>query len=123
MVPLLQPHINAIVDERFEDALKEAKAIDEIITDQLSRNGKLDASLQAKPFLGIPYSGKDSIAIKGLRFTSGIPARKDIKADCDSTVAKLWASAGAIPLCMSNVPELLLWYVCLKFAVLLKLNY
>jgi len=107
----LQPHINAIVDERFEDALQEARTLDKQIQEQLLHNGSLDETLQSKPFLGIPYSGKDCIAIKGLRFTSGIPDRKDIKADCDSTVAKLWRSAGAIPLCITNVPELLLWLV------------
>ena len=69
----------------------------------------LDDSLNSMPLLGIPYSGKDCISIKGLRYTSGIPARKDIKGECDSTIAKLWHSAGAIPLCMTNVPELLLW--------------
>lgn len=106
----VQPHINAIIDNRFEEALNEARQLDQQIEEQLSRNGKLDQSLQSKPFLGIPYSGKDSIAIKGLRFTSGIPDRKDTKAEVDSTFAELWRSAGAIPLCMSNVPELLLWW-------------
>lgn len=57
----------------------------------------------------MPYTGKDSIAIKGLRLCSGIPARKDIRAEVDSSVAKLWAEAGAIPLAQTNVPELLLW--------------
>lgn len=105
----VQPLINAINDERFEEALAEAKALDAIIERQLAESGELDSSLLAKPFLGLPYTGKDSISIKGLRLTSGIPARKDIRAEVDSSVAKLWAEAGAIPLCQTNVPELLLW--------------
>ena len=105
----VQPLINAIIDERFEEALAEARALDATISRQLAESGELEDDLRRKPFLGVPYTGKDSIAIKGLRLCSGIPARKDIRAEVDSSVAKLWAEAGAIPLAQTNVPELLLW--------------
>ncbi|KAH9397711.1 Fatty-acid amide hydrolase 2 [Tyrophagus putrescentiae] len=93
----VQPLINAIIDERFEEALAEARALDATISRQLAESGELEDDLRRKPFLGVPYTGKDSIAIKGLRLCSGIPARKDIRAEVDSSVAKLWAEAGAIP--------------------------
>lgn len=60
--------------------------------------------------LGIPFSGKDSIAIEGLFYTAGAPARKGIKATEDASVTKFIRKAGAIPICVTNVPELLLWW-------------
>ncbi len=67
-------------------------------------------SIHSQPLLGIPFSGKDSIAIKDLFYTSGAPARKGIKASEDASVIKFVRKSGAIPVCITNVPELLLWW-------------
>lgn len=58
----VNPLLNCVVDERFEDARKEAEAADEFI-----RTTKLSAEELAsqKPFLGVPFSTKNCIAVKG----------------------------------------------------------
>lgn len=54
-----------MVDERFEDAMKEAKEADDLI-----KSGKFSEEelLKEKPFLGVPISTKDCIAVKGKFF-------------------------------------------------------
>lgn len=51
-----------MVDERFEDALKDAAKADEIIS-----SGKYteDELKELKPYLGVPISTKDCIEVKG----------------------------------------------------------
>lgn len=58
----VNPLLNCVVDERFDDALKEAKDADALI-----KSGKFTEEELAKdkPFLGVPISTKDCIAIKG----------------------------------------------------------
>ena len=58
----------------------------------------------------MPFTCKDSIAIKGLAWTAGVKIRKGIKADKDAIVISNMRKSGAIPLCLTNTPELVLWY-------------
>ncbi|CAG2166990.1 unnamed protein product [Oppiella nova] len=105
------PHINAVIDERYELAVEEAKEVDKRVTHELQGNDPLNGvSIHSQPLLGIPFAGKDSIPIKGLFQTTGCPARKGIKATEDAIVVKHLRDAGAIPVCMTNVPELLMWW-------------
>lgn len=105
---LVQSYLNAIIDERYDDAIKEAKAIDEF----LRTNADLteDDLAQKKPFLGLPFTAKDSIQVAGMKWTSGCVRRKDIVAHEDAPVVKNFRKAGAIPVALTNVPELLLWF-------------
>ncbi|CAG2172582.1 unnamed protein product [Oppiella nova] len=108
-IKTVQPHINAVIDERYELAVEEAKEVDKQVTHELQGNEPLNGvSIHSQPLLGIPFVGKDCIPIKGLFQTTGCPARKGIKATEDATVVKYLRDAGAIPLAMTNVPELLL---------------
>lgn len=59
--------------------------------------------------MGVPYSIKDTYAVKGFHFTAGIVARKDIIADYDADVVKNLKEAGAILLAITNVPEAAFW--------------
>lgn len=56
--------INAIVEERYEEAIKEAKAVDELI------NKTVDPEIfkKTKPFLGVPFTTKESNEVKGDSF-------------------------------------------------------
>lgn len=58
----MNPLLNCVVDERFDDAMKEAQEADELI-----KSGKFSENELAdkKPFLGVPISTKDCIAVKG----------------------------------------------------------
>lgn len=58
----VNPLLNCVVDERFEDALQDASKADELIA---SGEYTADELLAKKPFLGVPVSTKDCIAVKG----------------------------------------------------------
>lgn len=103
----VQPHLNAIIDERFDAAIKESKAIDEFLRTTELTEEELG---QQKPFLGLPFTAKDSIQVAGMKWTSGCLRRKDIVSCEDAPVVKTLKKAGAIPIALTNVPELLLWF-------------
>jgi len=100
-----------VIDECYAEAVLRAIQVDKRVKHELDGNQPLNGqSIHSQPLLGIPFSGKDGIAINGLNYTSGCPARKGIKATEDSSVVKYLKNAGAIPTCMTNVPEMLLWW-------------
>ena len=85
--------INAVVDERFDLALLDAKAADEEI--ESSKN--LVELAKTKPFLGIPFTTKDSFQVVGLSHTGGLlkRGRRQEKAKVDAdTVAQLRSAGG-----------------------------
>lgn len=99
----VNPYLNAITADRFEEALKEAREIDR----QLA-SGASD-ELMKKPFLGVPFTTKESQAIKGMPLTMGIWCRRNERATEDSEGVELLRNAGAISIACSNLPELLIW--------------
>ncbi|RWS13754.1 fatty-acid amide hydrolase 2-like protein [Dinothrombium tinctorium] len=103
--------VNAVVDERFEEAIKEAQEVDRKLAAIHSGNHEAgeDAILKL-PLLGVPFTGKDSIAIKSMALTVGVLARKSKKADEDAVSIANIRKAGAIPIALTNVPELCMWY-------------
>lgn len=100
----VNPILNAVTDERYEDALKEAREVDKMI-----ENGLSDEEFSKKPFLGVPFTAKESHGVKGMLFTLGIVARRDIRADEDAECVRLLRDAGAIPVAVTNVPEINKW--------------
>lgn len=60
--------------------------------------------------MGIPFTCKELIGVKGLNFSCGLVARKNVKADEDAQVIKLLREAGAIPLCVTITSELGFWF-------------
>ncbi|CAH0725761.1 unnamed protein product, partial [Brenthis ino] len=99
--------LNCLVYDRFELALKEAKMADRLILSGLKTEDEL---LKEKPFLGVPFTTKDCIAVEGLHQTAGVVLRKNSIADKDAEVIKLLRDKGAIILGLTNVPELCMWY-------------
>lgn len=55
--------LNAVVDERYEQALEEARAADKVIE---SGEWTLEQLQRARPFHGVPFTTKDSTAVKGV---------------------------------------------------------
>ncbi|XP_066257002.1 fatty-acid amide hydrolase 2-A-like isoform X2 [Euwallacea similis] len=101
----VNPIINAIVDRRFEAALKEAKQIDQDIA-----NGKIhEIDFKNKPFLGVPFTSKESTAAEGLSWTFGLIKRRGRKATFDADCVSSMKQAGAILLGVTNIPQLNLW--------------
>lgn len=58
--------LNAVVDSRYGDALQEARLVD-----QLVRSGTLSESQMAEdfPLLGVPFTAKEALLIKGALFS------------------------------------------------------
>ncbi|CAB3230212.1 unnamed protein product [Arctia plantaginis] len=100
----VNPKINAITRGRYEAALDEAKAVDELIS-----NGLSDEEAAKKPFLGVPFTTKESQAVKGQPFTFGLWCRRREIATEDSEAVSRLKEAGAIPVASTNLPELLVW--------------
>ena len=98
----VNPVLNALVKDRFDQAKEEAKKADEAVKSQPKE--------QLPPFLGVPCTIKECFALTGMPNTSGLVARKDIIAQEDATAVARLRQAGAIPLGVTNVPELCMWF-------------
>ncbi|XP_045581637.2 fatty-acid amide hydrolase 2 isoform X1 [Procambarus clarkii] len=103
----INPILNCVVDNRFDEALEDAKAADLLI-----RSGTIDVKTleETKPFLGVPFTTKDCFAVKGLRQTAGLWSRRNIIAEEDADTVRIMRDAGGIPLCVTNVSELCMWW-------------
>lgn len=102
----VNPLLNCVVDQRFEAALKEAAKVDELIA---SNKFTAEQLKETKPFLGVPISTKDCIAVKDMLHTSGLWLRRNIRSPKDSDVMRLMREAGAIPFAITNVSECCMW--------------
>ncbi|CAG0892651.1 unnamed protein product [Cyprideis torosa] len=108
---VINPFLNALVDERFEDALRDAEVVDQRIQ-TAADTGSIEDLFANYPLLGLPLSNKDSIAVKGLRQTVGLHLRKDVIAEDHARVVQRLVDAGAIPLCVTTVPEVCMHWEC-----------
>lgn len=94
--------MNCVVDECYEEALEDAAKVDELVQSGRYTEKELEEKF---PFLGVPISTKDHVAVKRLLWTCGIWNRKDIRSYEDSDAIALMRKAGAIPFALTNVPE------------------
>lgn len=99
------PVLNAIIDGPFMEALDEATKIDE----QISKGSVSEHDFKEKPFLGVPFTTKDSTAVGGKLHTLGIVARKNTKAKDDAECVRLMKEAGAIVIALTSIPEINRW--------------
>ncbi|CAG4951955.1 unnamed protein product [Colias eurytheme] len=99
--------MNCFIENRFELAYREAREADALIQ---SGTKSADELLKEKPFLGVPFTCKDSIGVKGLHQTAGVVSRRDYIAEEDAEVIKLLRNKGAIIIGTSNVPEVCMWW-------------
>ena len=110
-IKAVNPLINALTDQRFDSAIEEAKQLDAKIDQHLSGlSPNKDETFEAQTLLGIPISVKECHAVKDMSFTSGLYSRKEVKAKEDAHVVRNLREAGAIPVCVTNVPEFLLYW-------------
>uniref|UniRef100_A0A4D5S8Y5 Putative amidase n=1 Tax=Ixodes scapularis TaxID=6945 RepID=A0A4D5S8Y5_IXOSC len=102
----VQGALNAVVEDRFEAALRDAEKADRLV-----RSGTLSPEQleREKPLLGVPFTAKNSIGISGLVQDAGSAYYAGQRADQDAAVVALLRQAGAIPLALTNVPELCAW--------------
>ena len=96
----VNPLLNAIVAERFDQARCEAEAIDDEIA----------AGREVGPLGGVPCTIKESFALQGMPNAAGVVARRHLRSERDAVTVKRWRQAGAIPIGVTNTPELCMWY-------------
>lgn len=87
-----------INDVFFEEAIAEAEAADELIS-----NCKDVSTLP--PLIGLPMTIKDVVLYKGKNCTLGYKFLAGKKATYDSHVVAILKKAGAIPICYTNIPQ------------------
>lgn len=101
------PLLNAVVEERFVEAINDAKKADIIVAETSPIY-----VITNYPLLGVPFTVKESIAVKGMSHVGGSIPRTGIKAVQDATVVAKLKAAGAIPLLVSSTPEYCLSWEC-----------
>jgi amidase len=92
----VNPAINAVVELRGEEALREAAEADQRVADA-----------EQRPLHGVPITVKESFNVAGLHTTWGNPALKDYVADRDATLVSRLRAAGAIVVGKTNVHAML----------------
>ena len=106
-IEAVNPTINAVVAKRYEAARAEADAADARIA---AAANDAAATAALPPYLGVPCTIKECFALDGMPQSSGLVARKDVIAHDDATTVARMRAAGAIPLGVTNVSELCMWY-------------
>ncbi|KAF9799056.1 hypothetical protein SFRURICE_008566 [Spodoptera frugiperda] len=103
----VNPYLNAVVEERYRAAIEDAKAIDRWIV-EAKKSGSFEDLVKEKPLLGVPFTVKESCSLAGLSNSVGCLENAGRRATADGGVVSLVKKAGAIPLLVSNTPELCL---------------
>uniref|UniRef100_A0A1I8FYI0 Amidase domain-containing protein n=1 Tax=Macrostomum lignano TaxID=282301 RepID=A0A1I8FYI0_9PLAT len=104
---LVHPIINAVVWERYEAALQDARRVDAMLD---SDPDNPEWSREAKPFLGVPATVKEAFGLVGGTQSVGLWLRTSIRSERDAVCVERMKSAGCIPLCLTNVSELCMWW-------------
>jgi amidase len=90
------PRLTAIVEPDFERARAAAEDAD-------ARRARGEDA----PLLGLPMTLKESINVKGLRTTAGMPMWADFRSEHDAPVTTRVREAGAAVMAKTNVPPML----------------
>jgi amidase len=90
------PTLNAIVEADFERARGVAEAAD-------TRRARGEEA----PLLGLPMTLKESINVRGLRTTAGMPEWAEFRAEHEAPVTTRVKAAGAAVMAKTNVPQML----------------
>lgn len=111
----VQPVVNAMAQERFREALDEARSIDQLLADfragkPESEFGPEQLEMLRSPLLGVPISIKESIMVRGMRNSCGLWSRREVNATCDAVAVSNARRFGLIPICTTNIPECTLYW-------------
>ncbi|KAI4884988.1 hypothetical protein NFI96_020256 [Prochilodus magdalenae] len=102
----VNPLLNAVVKDRFSAALSEAAHVDRLIDEE---TGGEEALADRFPLLGVPLSVKECFLLQGMPCTTGVVSRAGVLASADAPAVALLKRAGAIPIGVTNTPELCMW--------------
>ena len=98
-IEAVNPTLNAMVQDRFDAARREAAAADR----RAARGGALP------PLLGVPCTIKEAFALEGMPNSAGLVSRRGVRATTAAVAVRRLRDAGAIPLGVTNVSELCMW--------------
>ncbi|WLD94777.1 amidase [Alkalihalobacillus sp. AL-G] len=93
---VFNPSVNCLVEDRFSDAIEDAK-----MADRLLKDGKAEGQL-----FGVPISIKECFDVEGMKTTGGLLHRKNKTASKDAEVVSRLKAEGAIILGKTNTPSL-----------------
>jgi fatty acid amide hydrolase 2 len=99
-IEAVNPVLHAVVAERYAEARVEAQRAER----------EYAAGDESRPLLGVPFTVKEMIAVRGMPQTFGSLSRRHRVADVDATAVARLRAAGAIPLGVTNVPEWGMWF-------------
>ncbi|HEY2743745.1 MAG TPA: amidase [Polyangia bacterium] len=102
-IEAVNPTINAVVATRYDAARAEADAAD-------ARIAAAGQGAALPPYLGVPCTIKEQFALAGMPNSSGLVARRHVVSTTDATTVARLRAAGAIPLGVTNLSELCMWY-------------
>lgn len=92
-IAAVNPHINAVANERFAQARAEALAAEQL------------APAARGPLHGLPVTIKDAIDVAGMPATCGLVSRADRVAERDAAVVAQLRAAGAIVIATTVTPD------------------
>lgn len=97
----VNPKINAVTCELFDQALLKAKEAD--------AKTEITDPNELPPLHGVPCTLKGAFAVEGHPWIAGCYHRSSAIADRTAPAVQRLLDAGAIPLCITNVPEAMIW--------------
>ena len=97
----VNPTLNAVVRNRFDDARAEALRAD-------AERARIPPN-QLPPLHGVPCTIKECFALTGMPNAAGLVSRRHVIASTDATAVARLRAAGAIPLGVTNTSELCMW--------------
>jgi fatty acid amide hydrolase 2 len=97
---LVNPKINAIVKDNFDNAIVLAKKADE----------KIKNDEPVGIFHGVPCTIKECFEMQGMPNSSGLVSRKNIISSMNAPTVQRIIDSGAIPIGVTNTSELCMWY-------------
>lgn len=109
LIRAVNPYINAIVFECFEEAIRSATQADKV-WEEWRRRGRWAGEPEPSMVLGVPCTVKECMLCIGCPNTSGNPTREGLVAKRDSQVVHNFRRAGAVILGVTNTSELCMWY-------------
>ncbi|XP_042911326.1 fatty-acid amide hydrolase 2-A-like isoform X4 [Parasteatoda tepidariorum] len=98
----VEPYINAVVQDNFDNAIIEARRVDDLIE---SGEFSIEQLSEEKPLLGVPFTVKCILRVKGFPETAGSLIFKDRIAETDAPIVSIIKDAGGIFLALTNAPE------------------
>jgi fatty acid amide hydrolase 2 len=96
---VVNPTLNAIVMDRFDEAMDEARQAD----------AALEAGRDVGPLHGVPCTIKESYEVKGMPNSTGLVTRAHLRSERDAITVTRLRDAGAIVLGVTNTSELCMW--------------